>query len=80
MAMNCPICGNEMAEGGLIGDGALSINWYPKQEFGKKWYTTLWYKGGKNLGASLAKVTKIPNAWFCARCQKVTGIFDTYDL
>lgn len=78
--MKCPICEGEMIEGGIIGNGALSIDWYPKGEFDKKWYTTLRYKGGKNLGASMAKVTKIPNAWYCSRCNKVAGIFDAYDF
>lgn len=77
--MNCPICGKVMEEGGIIGNGALSIDWYPKSEFEKPWYRKLIYKGGKNLGASLAKVTKVPNAWYCPACDKVIGVFDTFD-
>ena len=77
--MKCPICGKEMIEGGIIGNGAMSIDWYPKKEFEKKWYKTLYYKGGKSLGSSLVKVTKISNAWYCPDCNKVTGIFDVSD-
>ena len=78
--MQCPVCGKEMVEGGLIGNGALSIDWYPKEEFEKKWFKTLYYKGGKNLGASVAHVTKVPHAWYCSSCNKVTGIFDAFDI
>ena len=77
--MNCPVCGKEMVEGGLIGD-ARSIDWYPKKEFEKKWYHSLVYRGGKNLGASLSRRTKIPNAFYCSHCHKVVGIFDAFDL
>jgi len=38
------------------------------------------YRGGKNLGASMAKVTKLPNAWYCKKCNKVVGSFEVFDL
>ncbi len=33
--MKCPICGNEMQEGGLIIDGVVP-GWVPLEEFEKK--------------------------------------------
>ena len=44
--MKCPVCGKEMEEGGIIGNGALSIDWYPRKEFEKKWSRALYYNGG----------------------------------
>lgn len=74
--MHCPICGNPMEKGGIIASGIAM--WHPGREFDKKGLRKLYYKDGKPLGTHnlLLRECKIPNAWYCAACNKVTGIFD----
>ena len=52
--------------------------WHPLREFEKKGLKKLYYKDGKVLGSQniLLRECKIPNAWYCASCNKVAGIFD----
>ncbi len=77
--MNCPICGKKMEEGGIIANGIAM--WHPLREFEKKGLKKLYYKDGKALGSHsiLLRECKIPNAWYCASCNKVAGIFDIND-
>ncbi len=76
--MNCPLCGKPMEKGGIIADRAIVVAWYPETEYEKKGLKSLIYRGGKWLGTHhpLRGVVRIPNAWYCSRCDKVTGIFD----
>lgn len=75
--MLCPICGKEMQEGGLIVNG-VSAGWVPMEQFQKKGFERLVYTGYKSIGSwnALLDQTKVPNAWFCEDCNKVTGVFD----
>lgn len=75
--MVCPICAKEMEEGGIITSGVTAM-WHPKKEFDKKGLGKLVYTDGKPIGKSsiLFSQTKIPNAFYCAHCNKVAGIFD----
>jgi len=77
--MKCPICSEEMEPGGIIANGIAM--WHPAQEFEKKGLKKLLYKHGKILGSHnvLLRECKIPNAWYCPRCNKVAGIFDISD-
>ena len=74
--MNCPLCGKEMEKGGIIANGIAM--WHPSREFDKKGLKKLVYRDGKPLGSHsiLLRECKIPNAWYCSRCNKVAGIFD----
>lgn len=78
--MNCPRCNIPMEPGGII-TGGVTAMWHPQKEFGKKGLKKLYYTGGKAIGRTnlLLKETKIPDAWFCPRCNIVTGIFDVVD-
>ena len=75
--MKCPLCGNEMREGGLIIDG-VAPGWVPMEEFQKKGLKRLIYKGLRTIGKAnvLLGETKVPNAFFCENCNKIVGIFD----
>ena len=48
--MNCPICGKEMEEGGIIAAGTTM--WHPLKEFRKHGLKKLWYKHGKMIGTN----------------------------
>lgn len=75
--MLCPICRKEMEKGGLIASG-VSVMWHPQAEFAKKGLRRLVYTGGKMIGRSnaLLSQTRVPDAYYCAECGKVVGIFD----
>lgn len=75
--MNCPICKNKMQEGGLLTDGVAS-GWVPLEEFNKKGVSKLVYTGLRTIGKAdiFLRQTKIPNAFYCRKCNKVVGIFD----
>lgn len=75
--MLCPICGKEMEKGGLIG-GGVTLQWFPQAQFGKKGLERLLYTGGKPIGKSnvLLNQIRVPDAYYCAECNKVAGIFD----
>ena len=75
--MKCPLCNQEMEEGGLITDGTRP-GWVPMEEFNKKGLGRLIYTGFRTIGQSnfLLSQTKIANAHFCKSCNKIVGIFD----
>ena len=75
--MKCPICGNEMSEGGLIVH-CVNPGWVPMEQFNKKGLNRLVYTNLRTIGETniLLNQTKIPNAWFCKNCNKIVGIFD----
>ena len=79
--MKCPICGTEMEIGGIIANGAIVVAWHPKEEFEKKGLKSILYRYGKSIGQAnpLRRIVKIPNAWFCKRCNKVVAYFDVTD-
>lgn len=76
--MNCPICGKEMEKGGIIAEKAITVMWHPEQEYQKKGLNSYCFRFGKLLGTHhpLRGVVKIPDAWYCGSCHKVTGIFE----
>ena len=73
--MNCPICGREMEEGGLIIDG-VAPGWVPMEQFKKKGLRRMVHTGLRTIGKSsiLLSQTKVPNAFFCENCNKI--VFD----
>ena len=75
--MNCIICNSTMEPGGIISEG-VSTMWVPLNEFNKRGPKRLVYSGGKRLGTPniLIGQTRISNAFFCKKCNKVIGIFD----
>lgn len=75
--MKCPICSNELSEGGIITNSVV-CGWVPMDQFRKKGIERLMYTGMRTIGKSsiLLGQTKIPNAYFCKSCHKVMGIFD----
>lgn len=79
--MICPICGKEMAKGGIIlsGKGMCGeFTWYPQNEFEKKGLKAWDRNNGKNIDAmdmSLMGEEKFSNAYFCEACNKIVGIF-----
>ena len=76
--MNCPVCGRKMEKGGIIADGAIVVAWHPESEFQKKGLKSFAFRHGKWLGEHFAvrTIVKIPDAWYCSSCDKVTGVFD----
>ena len=78
--MNCPVCGRPMEEGGIIAAGTTM--WHPLKEFQKHGLKKLWYKHGKMIGTNniLLHESKLANAWYCASCNKVAGVFDVIDF
>lgn len=81
--MKCPICGNDMYEGGLIVEG-ITPGWVPMEQFKKKGLKRLVYSEVRKIGITnyLLNQTRVPNAFFCEGCNKIVGIFDvtwTYD-
>lgn len=79
--MNCPVCGREMEKGGIIAERAVVVAWYPEAEFEKKGLKTMFYRFGKLIGTHhmLRGQVRIPDAWYCRKCEKVTGVFDVTD-
>ena len=75
--MKCPICNNEMIEGGLVIDG-VAPGWVPMEEFQKKGLKRIVHTGLRTIGKSsvLFSQTKVPNAFFCKNCNKIVGVFD----
>lgn len=75
--MKCPICGEEMLEGGLIIDG-VAPGWVSMEQFCKKGLKRLVYTGLRTIGKTnfLLGETKVPNAFFCRTCNKIVGVFD----
>ena len=75
--MRCPICGNEMQEGGLIIDGVAS-GWVPMEQFQKKELKRIVHTGLRTIGevSILWGQTKVANAFFCRQCNKIVGVFD----
>lgn len=75
--MKCPICNNEMQEGGLIIDG-VAPGWVPMEQFEKKGLKRVIYTGLRTIGKTsiLFSETRVPNAHFCQQCNKIVGIFD----
>ena len=73
--MKCPVCGAEMQKGGLIADARWLI-WAPADKYEKGWRPA--YDGKIKLGRSstLLRETRVPDAYYCGNCKKVTGIFD----
>ena len=78
--MKCPRCGKEMEPGGIV-TGGVTAMWHPQSEFGKKVWKRVVYTQGKAIGSSniLLNQTRIPDAWYCPRCNIVTGIFEVAD-
>ena len=80
--MKCPICDNEMQEGGLIIDG-ICPGWVPIEQFQKKGLKQLVHTEFRSIGKTntLSGRTKVPNAFFCKKCNKIIGVFDvTYNV
>ena len=75
--MKCPICNNELLEGGIVVDGVV-CGWGPMEQFQKKGIRRLVHTGMRTIGESsiLLGQTKIPHAYFCKSCNKIMGIFD----
>ena len=75
--MNCPICGAQMEEGGLIIDG-VAPGWVPMEQFQKRGAKRLLYTGLRTIGKTnvLLGQTRVPGAFFCKNCNKIVGIFD----
>ena len=75
--MRCPMCDNEMQEGGLIIDG-VAPGWVPMEQFQKKGLKQFVYTGVRTIGETTAflRQTKVPNAFFCKQCYKIVGVFD----
>ena len=63
--MNCPICGAQMEEGGLIIDG-VAPGWVPMNQFQKKGAKRLLYTGLRTIGKTniLLGQTRVPGAFF----------------
>ena len=70
--MKCPICNNEMIEGGLVIDG-VAPGWVPMEEFQKKGLKRIVYNGLRTIGKTsiLYSQTKVPNAFLCKNCNKI---------
>ncbi len=75
--MKCPVCGKEAEEGGLVANNVV-LGWIPLKQFQKKGLKRLLHTGLKTIGRSsvLLNQTLAPNAFFCADCKKVFGVFD----
>lgn len=78
--MKCPICDNEMCEGGLIIDGVVP-GWVPMEQFRKKGIRALVRTGLRKIGKTNVVLgeTKVSNAYCCENCNKIIGIFDITD-
>ena len=53
--------------------------WAPEEKFEKGWRPA--YDTGVSLGKTshLLGETRVPDAYYCESCRKVTGIFDVTD-
>ena len=76
--MNCPVCGKEMAAGGLWVSGTL-VRWLPEKDFRESTLFKIVFPDAKVLKGKtnhLMKETKVPGAYYCENCGKIVGIFD----
>lgn len=75
--MKCPMCHDEMQEGGLIIDG-VAPGWVPMEQFQKKGLKRIVHTGLRTIGETniLLGQTKVSNAFFCKQCNKIIGVFD----
>ena len=75
--MKCPVCNQEMEEGGLLINSATP-GWVPMSQFKKKGLGRLLYTGLRTIGKTnfVLSQTRVPNAHFCRTCNKIVGIFD----
>ena len=75
--MKCPMCHDEMQEGGLIIDG-VAPGWVPMEQFRKKGLKRIVHTGLRTIGETnvLLRQNKVPNAYFCKQCNKIVGVFD----
>lgn len=75
--MNCPLCQGEMEEGGLI-INCVDPGWVPMEQFRKRGLRRMLYTGLRSIGKTnlLLGQTRVPNAFFCRRCNKIVGVFD----
>lgn len=66
-----------MEPGGIVTDGVTPA-WVPEKEFKKTGLKRLVYHDAKMIGKANAILgqSKISNAYFCEKCQKIVGIFD----
>lgn len=73
--MKCPECGGEMEKGGLAAD-SMYIVWYPEETF-KKNSILRTFDIGKRIGTTsmLYSETTVPDAYYCEKCNIVTGVF-----
>lgn len=65
-----------MEKGGLASK-SLYIVWYPDEIYNKNTLRRS-FEPGKRLGKTSVVwgETKVPGAYYCKNCNKVTGIFD----
>lgn len=77
--MLCPICSKEMEEGGLILTG-LNSGWVPMDQFQKSGLRLKMNSNIKVIGEPnpVGGTRKVPGAFFCKHCNKITGVFDVY--
>ena len=61
----------------MIIDG-VACGWVPMEQFQKKGLKRIVYTGLRTIGKPnvLLRQTKVSNAFFCVRCNKVVGMFD----
>ena len=78
--MKCPVCDNEMQPGGLItGLRGGAVSWLPVDKYEKSRGPLRAQMNGKILMAEnkfFSGQRKIPNAFFCEKCNKIVGIFE----
>lgn len=70
--MKCPMCDNEMQEGGLKIDG-VAPGWVPMEEFQKKGLKRIVHTGLRTIGETsiLLGQTKVPNVFFVSLAIKL---------
>lgn len=75
MNMKCPKCGMEMEKGGLVTDSCALV-WYPEETYDKHPIKRT-FTIGKRIGTTsmLYSETKVPDAYYCEKCNIVTGVF-----
>lgn len=82
--MKCPVCESEMQSGGLITSSrGRFISWLPKDSFEENRSFMRALTDGKTIKVEtkffalmLSGQVKIPNAFYCEKCNKIVGIFD----
>lgn len=75
LKMKCPKCGAEMEKGGIVSD-SMYIVWYPLETYEKNLIQRT-FTIGKRIGKTtfFNEETKIPDAYYCEKCNIVTGVF-----